>query len=106
MKPKLILTCLLLLFAVTGCSSLTSSTLPADEVQAFLNNVMPPDFVGDVHVEHINPYFDFGIDATNVHKNAQGKWTWDSFSYNRSDAFHTKGTIRLSPRATTAAVTP
>lgn len=98
MKTKLILI-ICLIVALSGCSSLTSSTIPGEKIQTFLTNVLPPGFVGDVHVGHLNPYFDFGIDAKNVRKNDQGQWTWDSFSYNRSDMFHTKGSITLTPRS-------
>lgn len=97
MKIKsLILACSLLAF--TACSSLTSSTNEAAKIQNVLTNLLPPDFSGDVSISHINPYFDFGITATNVHKNDKGLWTWDSFGYDRADMFHTKGSIHLTPK--------
>lgn len=77
---------------LTGCKSLP-------DPQLVLNKILPPDFVGNVHVEHSNPYFDFGVDAGNVHKDAAGLWTWDSFKYSRADMFHTKGDIELTPLA-------
>ena len=95
------LTALVLLSAMLfapGCASLFNSTDDATKVQNFLTNTLPPGFVGDVAVAHVNPYFDFGISATNVHQNAAGKWTWDSLDYHRADMLHTSGTIKLTPR--------
>lgn len=89
-----------LLFA--GCASLFNGTEDAAKVQNFLTNTLPPGFVGDITVSHVNPYFNFGISATNVRQNADGKWTWDSLDYNRADLLHTAGTIKLTPRAGSA----
>ena len=83
----------------TGCYSLTSGTGPALQIQNALTNILPPDFSGDIHIAHVNPYFNFGIDAQNVHKDVAGKWTWDGLQYNRADMFHTTGDIKLTPRA-------
>lgn len=88
------------LLVTSGCFSVATLQKEGEQIQAFLNTSLPPDFIGDVHVAHINPYFNIGFDAGNVHKNAAGLWTWDTFSYTRADMFHTTGTITLTPKKT------
>ena len=85
------------LICLTGCSSLTNGTADAQKVQNFLTNVLPPGFSGDVSVSHVNPYFNFGISAKNVHQDSNGKWTWSELHYDRADLLHTTGKIDLIP---------
>ena len=87
-----------LMIYLGGCSSLTNGTDVATKVQNVLTNILPPDYSGDVAVSELNPYFDIGFTATNVHRNANGLWTWDGIVYHRGDMFHTSGDIKLTPK--------
>ena len=83
---------------LAGCGTVQSMQNEQEKIQAALSAILPPDFSGDVHIDHFNPYFNFGIDAGNVHKNDKGLWTWDSFKWVRADMFHTGGNITLTPK--------
>ena len=97
MKLKIVLLFAFVL-VLAGCSSLTSGTDVSTKIQNVLTNILPPDYSGDVSVSELNPYFDIGFTATNVHKNAQNLWTWDGIVYHRGDMFHTSGDVKLTPR--------
>lgn len=97
-----------LLFA--GCASLTAppsdSGSVAAKIQNILGNILPPDFSGDFHINEHTPWFTITGTAKNIRKNAQGKWTWDAFVYDRSDMLNTGAHIDLTPASVPPAPPP
>ncbi len=93
-----------------GCSSFTKppsdANSVASKIQNILGNILPPDFTGNAHVTEHTPWFTISGTAKNVHKDANGKWTWDAFEYDRSDMFNTGAQITLEPGTAATASTP
>jgi hypothetical protein len=87
--------CLLfLLIACTGCASLGSATTgDASRIQRALDAMLPPTFTGSAHVDHVNPYFGFTIDAGGLRRTPQG-WHWDWLRFKRN-GFFSRGSIQF-----------
>ncbi len=96
MKSK-VLSLLLPLLLLCGCSTISKLEPTAAEIQATLDNILPPDFAGDLTFQHSNPYFHIGVKLGGVHKTADGKWTWVSLDYDRGDFWNTSGRVQLTP---------
>lgn len=99
-----------LLGFVTGCATVSATGEDSKIVQAVLEKLLPSTFVGPVHLEHRNQYFDLTVDADNVRKGADGQWVWDSLTYERQSHFpifsgltwSSTGKVRLGAKPTAA----
>lgn len=76
MRNHALLLLLTLLFA--GCSSMPSGGM----IQSLLNATLPPDFTGNKHIDHQNPWVQFSGDFYNLRKDpVSGLWSWSGFKY-------------------------
>ena len=87
--------CLAVAFGVGGCA--TGGAIPDSAfIQTILNQVLPPDFEGDLEGNHDGFYF-----GTSVHlsvdlrglKKVGDRWTWTAGGYKRD------GFFSINPRA-------
>ena len=92
MKKIIVSVLCLIAFLFAGCAS----NAGADRIQKLLDTALPSEFVGDAHVEHFNPCFDFTIDAKGLRKNPAGIWQWSELKVNRHDRW-SAGKVELTP---------
>jgi hypothetical protein len=84
--PLILAALIVAFFAGCATAGRTQST-DATLIQGVLDKMLPPDFAGPIDVSHVNQYFTIAIKAGNVHRNADGKWTWDWLEYERNSHF-------------------
>lgn len=82
MKKSLIILGLLAALLVTGCQTVGKAAsdvfVAVGMVRDAFNQQLPDDFNGPVALAYTNQYYTIAITATEVHKDANGKWTWKS----------------------------
>lgn len=81
MKTIRLLLPLLALALFAGCQIKQPKTLA---IQPLLDLVVPQDFVGDLDAGIEGQYLPIQIQATNLHRGADGKWTWTSLRYRQT----------------------
>lgn len=83
----LILAALAVAFFAGCATTAKTGAAPVPLVQGVLDKLLPADFAGPVDVSEVNQYFTITIKAGNVHRTADGKWTWDWLEYERNSHF-------------------
>lgn len=88
MKQKNILLVLAVLCTVllSACSTMPTNATAAlqnkiPDMQTIISALVPPSYKGDYHWDHHNLYFNFTLDVGNLHKDANGQWTWDWLNF-------------------------
>lgn len=72
---------------VAGCST----QFKAPVIEPILNALVPADYRGDFSTGEHGQYTDLQIVATDLHRNSDGRWTWNTLRYRQ------KLTIPLAP---------
>lgn len=84
MKTKLILVLAVLALAFSGCATVTKDiTTDITTVRDAFNSLLPSDFSGPVNLARTDMYATLTLQATNVHKGADGQWSWSTVDYRR-----------------------
>lgn len=84
---SLLLAALALAF-LAGCATRAVASSEESLVQALLDKVLDPTWVGDADIERHDSYFDWHVTAGNLHRNQEtGRWTWDWLVYERKSHF-------------------
>lgn len=87
------------LACLTGCAA-GGAVDDSSLIQKVLDQVVPANFEGDLHVDHTGHYFGatitLKVDLRGLKKTGD-RWTWASGGYTRSGVF-SNGGIELTPK--------
>lgn len=81
----------LVLGIVIGLAAGCAMNFKAPLIEPVLDALVPADYRGDFATGARGQYLNIDIVATDLHKNAQGRWTWKTLRYRR------KLTVPIAP---------